>query len=689
MKKIYLLKTFKISVSIACLFCMIMLSNSAHPDETKWLSIGSLHSWYSSAGCEREIGRTLREFDQQDGLRWPAQFNLQDCAVAKALWIGTTNYTDPIVNQTYEHKVVHVGPRGLDETSEFMPVEFKLYAKYQHPTVVVDGLLASHTAYEDLVDEIDETMKADRMLYNVVNTSVGITMTRRIYAFSQQYNDNYFIHECTFKNTGIYDKAGNKHNKTLTGVIIFFQFRLAPCREPGLGGLYYMPQSASWGHNEMNHVLHPFYGDELRCFYSWQGLHSKCTFDNIGSPYIAAGGRLGAAQFPGVITLHADKSASDKSDDPQQPFSTPYLDSGADITRSNDQFNPATMTKEYAVMNAGHTPLTHAQYVGSGYPDLFEPISQSGKSQCVGYGPYDIMPGDSIRIVFAEGVSGLSRAMCETIGTDWQTGAAPFTLPDGSTTNAADEFKNAWVFTGIDSILKTFGNAKTNWESGFAIPQPPPPPNVFEVNSGGDRILLDWEDNAESWPNFVGYRVYRAIHKPDTTFDMIFECGPGTSNPDVVSEFMDRTAQRGFDYYYYVTSFDDGTTNISHPGVSLESSLFWTRTIEPAYLRRPAAESMSQIRVVPNPYNIRAKNLQFGTSGPDRIMFLDLPPACTIKIYTERGDLINTIEHTDGSGDEAWESVTSSRQVVVSGVYIAHFKTPDGQSAFRKFVIIR
>lgn len=667
----------------------LLHGNPVHSDETKWISIGSLHSWYSSAGCEREIGRTLREFDQQDGLRWPAQFSLQDCEVAKALWIGATNYTDPIVNQTFEHKVVHVGPRGLDEVSEFMPVEFKLIARFPHPTVVVDGLLASHTAYEDLVDEIDETLKADRMLYNVVNTSLGITMIRRIYAFSQQYNDNYFIHEYIFKNTGIYDKAGNTQRQRLTGVIFFYQFRLAPCRESGLGGLYYLPQSASWGHNEMNHVLHPFYGDPWRGFYSWHGLHSKCTFDNIGGPYIKAGGRLGAAQFPGVVTLYADKSATDQTDDPQQPFSTPYLDSGADITRSNDQFNPITMSKEYAVMNSGHTPLTHAQYVGTGYPDLFEPISQSGKSQCLGYGPYDLAPGDSIRIVFAEGVNGLSRNMCDAIGRQWLTGSAPYILPDGKTTNNADEFKNAWVFTGIDSILKTFANAKANWESGFAIPQPPPPPNVFEVTSGGDRIMLDWADNAASWPNFVGYRVYRAIHKPDTTFDLIFECGAGTSHPEVVSQFMDKTAQRGFDYYYYVTSYDNGSTNLMHPGVPLESSLFWTRTIEPAYLRRPAAERLSQIRVVPNPYNIRAKNLQYGVSGPDRIMFLDLPPACTIRIYTERGDLIHTIEHTDGSGDEAWESVTSSRQVVVSGVYIAHFQTPDGQSAFRKFVIIR
>jgi hypothetical protein len=106
---------------------------------------------------------------------------------------------------------------------------------------------------------------------------------------------------------------------------------------------------------------------------------------------------------------------------------------------------------------------------------------------------------------------------------------------------------------------------------------------------------------------------------------------------------------------------------------------------------------------VPNPYNIKARDIQFGVSAPDRIMFLDIPPLCKISIYTERGDLIDEIDHIDGSGDEAWNSITSSRQVIVSGVYIAYFEVtedyynPDtgdlqfkkGDHTIRKFVIIR
>jgi len=132
------------------------------------------------------------------------------------------------------------------------------------------------------------------------------------------------------------------------------------------------------------------------------------------------------------------------------------------------------------------------------------------------------------------------------------------------------------------------------------------------------------------------------------------------------------------------------------------SSRYYTQTTEPAYLRRKAGTNLDQIRVVPNPYNLKSEKLQY-TGESDKIMFLNIPALCTIRIYTERGDLINTIEHTNGSGDESWNSITSSRQVIVSGIYIAHFEVTEdytdpetgellykkGDAAFRKFVIIR
>ena len=692
---------------------------TAFSDENKWIAIGMLHNWYSSGGFEPEVWRRHLVADQQDGLIWPALFEYNDIQAAKAMWIGAKDYNDPVMGNTFNYKVVHIGPRVMDESNEIFAQEFVLYGKENHPLVVVDGNLASHTVTMDDVGEVDPTLKADRKLHNVVNTAIGITITRDIYAFSQQYNDNYHIFDMVFKNTGIYTKAGAVNRQTLKDVVIMLQFRYAPTRYAAAYGYYYAPQSVAWGHSTVNDILHPFYNNptknphNLRGFYSWLGKHSKYGVDNIGGPNIgsskiAADGFLGAAQFPGVVVLHADKSASDETDDSDQPKSAPFFSSDADFTQFSyaDQFNASHMETEYKVMTKGLPAQTHAELVGNQYADLWQPsateTNPGGYTQAITFGPYTLAPDEDVRIVLAEAVNGLSRSECKRIGNQWYKQITPYIKPGGATETDRDVFKNAWVFTGKDSIVQSFLRARDNWNNGMVIDAPPPPPSEFTVNSGGDRISLSWSNSAESYAHFGGYRVYRAIHKPDTTFDMIYECGQGTRTT-VVNTYDDRAALRGFDYYYYVTTFDDGTVNTVQPGKRMESSLFWTRTNSPAYLRRPAGTALSQIRIVPNPYNIRAVNYQFGESAPDRIMFFNIPPKCRIKIFTEAGELINTIEHTNNSGDESWNLITSSRQVIVSGLYIAYFEVSEdaadpntgeplfkkGESTYLKFIVIR
>ncbi len=650
-------------------------------DETKWIVVGQLHDWFSDGGSEIEVGRRHEIPDQQDGLQWPAQFQYQDVKAAKALWIGTTNYTDPISGQTYGAKVVHVGPRVLDELNEFMPQEFRLFARYDHPKVYVDGLPASDMELLDLVtDDPDDQLPSDRLLINKVNTSIGITMTRKIYAYSRRGYDNFYIYVYTFKNTGVYDLDGNTQSTTLEDVTFFWQERYAMTKEACAYGYYWMPQNATWGRNTMNEVIGENaeygsgYSDPYRATYSWCGLHSGWggPGDCIGSPAWEKDGHLGASQFVGIMTIHADKNPDDPNDDPYQPFSTPFPDSDDPLNSGNDQFNTTKMASEYVLMTSGHPSNSHAEEVGSGYADQYG-ATGGGYSQGRGYGPYTMAPGDSIVIVTVEAVAGLSRKMDYSVGAQW--------LANPSGYNAT---KDALVLTGKDSLFQTFQRAQSVWNNDLQIEHEPPPPDQFMVTSGGDRISLDWTSSAESWPNFAGYRVYRALSTPDTTFDLIAELGPGETH------YEDRAAIRGFDYYYYLTTVDNGSTNDLHTGQPMESSLFYTRTNEPAYLRRPPGEKMSDIRVVPNPYDIRSRQLQYGTSSlKDRIMFLNIPAECTIRIFTERGDLVNTIEHRDGSGDEAWNLVTSSRQIVVSGVYIAHFETPNGDSHIEKFVVIR
>ncbi len=701
-----------ISNAVVTLTLILLLGfavNSVMAQAVLQLRIGMLQSFFREDGMEPEHAFLKI---QQTGLEYPALYPDQDHQAAKALWIGTSDFSDHAMygGSSYPYKVVHVGPRGWDTEREFMPVEFKLIGRFDHPTVIVDGLSnVTDLINTENLDKVDPDLPAHRMIYNVVNTSIGVTMTRKIYAWGRKHHDNYFIYDYTFKNTGNMDTDPEieRPDQTLTDVWFFYQYRYVGTRE---GTDWTQLNSPRWGINQTLSNRGEFKesdsegqwtytgdyedwlegdanADSMRCTFAWMGRHSKSEYDLLGAPDVNYGtGRLGTPHFTGNITLHVDKAADDPSDDPTQPRTTSYQQSDDPPTRPNDQFDRTRMQEEWDWITRGHRKPRHDEAVGDGYPDLFEG-TPGGFSNCIGYGPYTLGPGDSVRLVIAEGVDGLSRAMADSVGKEWYADytdtreSSTFTLPDGSTTTDADEYKNAWVYTSQDSLFETFSYARANFENGYDMTLPPPPPDFFEVTSGGDRIQLSWSASAEGDPRFAGYRVYRAVAKPDTTYDLIFECGPGTDNSSIVNNYDDTTPIRGYSYYYYITTFGNDDQQ-------LESSLFWTRTTEPAFLRRQPGASLQDIRVVPNPFVIRNRRMQY-PGEPDKIMFLDIPGECTISIYTERGDKIATVEHNDGSGDETWNSSTEYGQVIVSGVYIAVFETPDGERAIRKFVVIR
>ncbi|MBN1893719.1 hypothetical protein JW906_04465 [bacterium] len=682
---------------------------SQYGKEVKWLKIGSLHQYFLNWGAEYEIGRTGQLTDQMDGLRWPAQFPNQDVLVGKAMWAGCTDFRESN-DSVYTHKVIIIGPRGHDEYYQFIPAGFRLIGRFDHPRVYVDGIPATDNELNDVVDEIDPDLPCDRMLVNRLITPLGVTITRRAMQFAQENHDNYLVYDYVFKNTGVTDLAGTQRPQTLNGVYFHFQYRYGSGQDVfRRGGSVYPSNNISWGRNCVNQVvgIGPRASDfELRAQYSWYGPHSASKAgDDWGCPNILTG-QLAGVHYMGTVILHADASAKDHSDDRSQPGTTMFVPSNKNPENyAADQYNATLMRSRYDLMAAGHPDQTHADQVGDGFADLWG-SDEGGYSQGQGFGPYDdFAPGDSIHLVIAEGVSGISREKSMAVGRNWflhytHQGDPVLTLPNGSVTTDAGEYKKLWVQTGEDSILQTFRRAAVNYESQYRIPLPPPPPDVFEVNSGGDRIILTWSASAESDGRFDGYEIYRAVNRPDTLYERIFSCGAS----DRVNRFEDRTAQRGFDYYYYIVTKDDGSLNDVHPGVPLRSSKFYTMTSEPAYLRKAAVKTtLDSIRVVPNPFYIGAAALQFGSSTPDRLAFFGLPPECIIRIYTERGDLVNTIVHDDGTADELWDSLTSSRQIIVSGVYIAYFEvTRDladpatgallfrkGDRAIRKFFVLR
>ena len=234
------------------------------PQTIKWMWVSSLRQYFSNSGAEIEYGRRGRgpylNTDQDDGLRWPAQYTSQDHNVGKALCIGVKNFLDPTNGVTYSEKVVPLGRGALYVNVASYPVDFKLIGRSSAPIVIVDNVPASDLDANDLNlsggDMIDPNLPADRMIYNVVNTPVGITITRKVLASTQQYHDNYYIYEYVFKNTGQIDNTGGRMSPipTLTGVMFDFRYRFADGNDAYTGG-WGTGAGYNYGRNTLNDVV--------------------------------------------------------------------------------------------------------------------------------------------------------------------------------------------------------------------------------------------------------------------------------------------------------------------------------------------------------------------------------------------------------------------------------------------------
>jgi hypothetical protein len=690
--------------------------------QRKWLAGGSFHNWYAEVGSEVESSGFIRT--QQDGWRWPGIYQFTDMQAWKGLWIGAENVTDAQGTQ-WPVRVVHAGPR-VSGLGEFFPVRFELIARRPVTLVTVDGEDSFPDA-EMVVDRVDPDLEADFVLVNEVNTLLGITMERRVLQFSQGFHDNYHVLEYTFTNTGRAGPGQTVPAQTLEGVYFFFQNRMSVAKE----SRYAIGNATGWGINAMNDVRGDGVEDDpederFRASFTWHGLFPGFARypgggDNLGAPLMRPAvpavqissadtlGRFAASQFAGVVTLHADSAPGNQSDDRSQPSTTTWIGSDAPFQSNNDAFSTERMRTEYGIMSAGHRTPRHARAVEpTGLSGYINPTgdpslgTSGGYSFANGYGPYTLAPGESVRVVVAEGAAGLSREANLALGRQFKaangSGTAPLTYAVRGQSHTMT--KNEWVFTSRDSLFQTFRRAIANHESGYAIPEAPAPPASFAVRSGGDRITLEWEPHAAE-PLPAAWEVYRARARVDSSYTLVHTAGPGELS------FDDTTPIRGIDYYYYLVAVGSPGENTGAGGTpagrALRSSRYATQTYVPAQLQRPQGRAMDDIRIVPNPFNIASSRDVRFDDRTDKLAFFNIPGNVRIDIYTELGELVDTIHHTDGSGDTFWDHTTSSRQIVASGVYIAVFTvTQDisdpatgaalfrqGERTTRKFVIIR
>ena len=256
----------------------------------------------------------------------------------------------------------------------------------------------------------------------------------------------------------------------------------------------------------------------------------------------------------------------------------------------------------------------------------------------ISVGPLSLSPFNSVKIVYAEVMGEMDRTK----------------IVEGGITNV-----NLLATASRDSMLAHVRAARKLFANNY-LPSvyPPPTPsdgeNSLKISTEPGLINIDWlpipstyKDPKTGFNDVAGYRVYRSNY---------FTIGPWSLAADIKKDsvvmvngnirFVDKDLPFGVGNYYCVTSYD---TDGNESG-KVNNTRF------PVYpLRGPNMQFPKNVYVVPNPFR-QHSNLT-GTGERYRIEFIGIPAICKIKIYTVTGDIIQEINHNDGSGSEAWGSI--------------------------------
>jgi hypothetical protein len=578
--------------------------------------------------------------------------------------------------------------------------------RYRPPHVVVDGIQLD-APYRW---RVDPALSSDiKIEFEDVLPQFGIRSHVEIFGFSNQLHANYFIWKATHKFTGEIKlpRSSSTAKDTLPDQTIHFWWPISFAFGPSkagernvTGGFSYEGEDDldSW-FKRKSELVPARPRDSLYVAYVWDAWNAAAapytngSRDDTGDPDRTTG-FLSSTQIPGFALLYADKAYNNKTDDPVQPYALPHGSIIADLWGRRDVGLKQTYRGDDS---RGRFPLDPVTALLSSTP-------QKGTMRFVTVGPYDLTKNtpqhrnDSLTFVYAVGVGGLDWKMADSLGKLWMAG------------QLSDSAKKAWILTGRDSLWGAIDRANWAWDrmsKGQTVPAAPPPPDI-EVTSGPDIITVSWAYPSVSYfldavtgvDDWHAWRVYRKRgayyvndpldQKSGARWELVFETTDRTR-----TSYVDQSVQRGVDYYYAVTAVDNGTQNATgvDAGVQLESSRFVTRSQLPAVAFKPGLNTSAAVRVVPNPATVAAgKALVGGT--PDKISFYNLPVKCTLRIFTETGDLVKVIQHY-GTADHEWNQRTEDNQYVSSGIYILAVtdcrdlaeRPLDNQ--FVKFVIVR
>jgi hypothetical protein len=384
---------------------------------------------------------------------------------------------------------------------------------------------------------------------------------------------------------------------------------------------------------------------------------------------------------------------------------------------------PETDIMKYQVMSNGEFDYNQTDILNyRDHPDWVPPPSDLAENMRCGYdtrflfsfGPFDILPDDTMRIAIAVMVAEDFHQDPNVVG-DCQP----------------EKFNYAGVGKTTQWVRDVYGAPNGLGVPNYQGPVPPPKP-YFEVETYDNKIDIYWKfqeamnftDPITLLKDFAGFRIYTAeanlesYYVPIIEFDKVLftdynsldtfqiqvrtdeflapeDFSPGTfptldttytwDGGEVVVDVFPRkkfgtnsglpepvmrngeewfkytlTNQRaGSDIYISVTAYDYGqpTRDLESLESSKTTNYKWVVPVG-------SGETSKEVYVIPNPY--RVDNNYAGAEGLDwetpvgqvwteysrKIRFANLPPRCIIRIYTVDGDLVDEMTHSD---DGFWQ----------------------------------
>ncbi|MCX6151404.1 MAG: hypothetical protein NTX22_12810 [Ignavibacteriales bacterium] len=375
------------------------------------------------------------------------------------------------------------------------------------------------------------------------------------------------------------------------------------------------------------------YDSTRKMIYSWDDTPNFSIPTDIGN-FLESAGELRTTGYAGFSFLYTDPSSDNRSQ-PSNIFWAQLL--------NNERFFSIQSSTAQSLFNILNGTDKTLQAKAEDHLTPFILMSA---------GPYNLVPGASIRIVTAEAVNGipLEKAL---LGLSSQS-----LLPNG-----------------LDSLKKTMDRARNLFQNNYraaSVPPPSPTTEIYPLPSN-KTIALAWLPVENNWvnpisgkANFKEYRIYRSDRSFIGPFTMIRRIDPKKTTDKTRyydSEnnkwvFEDQSISLGAGYFYAVTSLDSAG----------QESWLTNRNETAITATRSATPNALNVKVFPNPFK---EVSGFPTSGTENfIVFSNLPAACKIRIYTSSGELLRTLDHENlNSGEEVWDQLTNARQRTSPGIY--------------------